>query len=193
MSAISTRPDQIELYLMHLNAALLDIPRRDRDDFLQEIRTHIFERLQQDGAEVDAVLKALGDPEELAYQFHSECSLAKSSHSWSPWVLMRTAARWGLNGVQGFVIFLVAFIGYTFAACFYITAALKPIFPSNIGFFISKQGLNLASWPTPRGHEVLGPYYTMTALVLGFLFVVVTSFVLRMMMRNFSKVRSRLA
>ncbi len=192
MSAISTRPDPIELYLMHLNAALLDIPRAERDDFLHEIRAHIFEKLQEDGAEINAVLAALGNPEDLAAQYHSECSLSKSSRSWSPWVLLRTSARWALNGVQGFAVFLVAMIGYTFALAFYLTAVLKPIFPNNIGFFVSDNGLNLANWPAPQGHDLLGNYYTLFAFIVGFFCVAATSFVVRIMMRNFAKVRSHL-
>jgi uncharacterized membrane protein len=193
MSAISSGPDQVELYLMHLNAAMLDIPRADRDEFLREIRAHIFEKLEAGNADVGGVLKALGDPEELARQFHSECSIRVSSRSWSPWVLMRAATRWALTGVQGFTVFIVAFFGYTLAACFYITAALKPIFPKQIGFYVSEQGLNLANWPTPHGHDLLGPYYTVVAFVLGFLIVAGTSFVVRGMMRKFAKVKTLLA
>src|ERR1700760_4610781 len=113
MSASPSRPDPVELYLMHLNAALLGIPRAEREEFLREIRAHIFEKLQQDGAIVPAVLEALGGPEDLASQFLAKCNLTKSARSWSPWVLMRTAVRWGLTGFQGFAMFVIAIIGYT--------------------------------------------------------------------------------
>src|SRR5215469_4385232 len=157
MAAITTRPDQVEIYLMHLNAAMLDIPRTEREDFVREIRMHIFEKLEQGGADVSQILKALGDPEELARQFHAECSMRRSSRSWSPWVLLRTAARWALTGVQGFVVFMVAVLGYLFGAAFYITAVLKPIFPSNIGLFVGIEGVQLANWPAPQGKDLLGP------------------------------------
>ena len=191
MSTSSTQPDAVELYLMHLNAALPDLPRSERDEFLREIRAHIFEKLHQ-GGPVPAVLAALGDPEELARQVRAERSLAQSARSWSPWVLMRAAARWALSGVQGFLVFALALIGYSLAACFYITAVLKPIFPRNIGFYLSNHNFTIAAWPAPEGYEILGPYYTLIAIVLGFLLVAGTSFVLRRVMRKFAAVRSRL-
>jgi uncharacterized membrane protein len=189
MSASSTQPDAVELYLMHLNAALPDFPRAERDEFLREIRAHIFEKLRQ-GGPVPAALAALGDPEELARQVRAERSLVQSSRSWSPWVLMRAVARWGLSGVQGFLVFVLALIGYSLAACFYITAVLKPIFPRNIGFYVSNHNFTIAAWPAPEGHEILGPYYTLVAIVLGFLLVAGTSFLLRRVMRKFAVVRA---
>src|SRR5512146_264306 len=145
MSAITTHPDQVEIYLMHLNAAMLDIPRPDREEFIREIRMHIFEKLEQGGADLTSVLTALGDPEELAREFHAECSMRVSSRSWSPWVLLRTAARWALTGVQGFAVFAVAVLGDLFGAAFYITAVLKPIFPNHIGLFVGLRGVQLAN------------------------------------------------
>jgi uncharacterized membrane protein len=193
MSATPAQIDPIEIYLMHLNAALLDVPRGERDEFLREIRTHIFEKLQTEGTRPQDVLERLGDAEELARQYRAECSLTKSARSWAPWTLLRAAVRWGLTGFQGFAMFVVAVIGYSMAIAFYVTAVLKPIYPHNIGFFVSSNGLNLASWPAPRGQEVLAPYYTLIAMIVGFLFVAGTSFVLRLMMRNFASARRRLA
>src|SRR5690349_14374594 len=129
MSASPAKPDAIELYLMHLNAALLKVPRAERDDFLREIRVHIFEKLEQPGAQIPEVLTALGSAEQLARQFLAECSLTKSARSWAPWVLLRTSARWALSGIQGFAMFMVAFIGYAFGLSFYAVAIMKPIFP----------------------------------------------------------------
>lgn len=189
MTGSATQPDAIELYLMHLNAALMGVPRPERDEFLKEIRAHIFEKLEQGPPDVAAVLQVLGGPEELAQQFRAECNLAQSARSWSPWVLMKTSARWGLNGFQGFVMFFVALIGYLLAAAFYITAVLKPIYPHNIGFFLNSYCLTLANWPAPQGREVLAPYYTLIAMLLGFLLVGGTSFVLRKMMRKFATAR----
>lgn len=193
MSASPSRPDAIELYLMHLNAALLNVPRTERDEFLREIRAHIFEKLEQPGAEIPDVLKALGEPEELARQFMAECSLTKSARSWSPWVLMRTSVRWALTGFQGFAMFMVAIVGYMLASGFYLTAVLKPIYPENVGFFVSSHSLDLGGWPPPAGHQVLAPYFIPIAMVAGFLIIAATTFILRLMMQSFAAARRRLA
>jgi hypothetical protein len=192
MSTASIGTDAIERYLLRLNAALLSVPAPEREEFLREIRGHIFERLEQ-SPDVAAILAAVGDPEELAAQFRVETSLARSARSWSAWVLMRTAARWALSGAQGFSIFMVALIGYATAATFYITAMLKPIFPANIGIFAYGGNLNIGFDNSPQRHDISGPYFTLYAMIAGFLLVFATSVALRAMMRKFARMRSRFA
>jgi uncharacterized membrane protein len=192
MSTATIGTDAIERYLLRLNAALLSVPAAEREEFLREIRGHIFERLEQ-SSDVAAILAAVGDPEELAEQFRVETSLARSARSWSALVLMRTAARWALSGAQGFSIFLVALIGYGIAATFYITAMLKPIFPNNIGIFAYDTTFNIGFDTSPQRHDISGPYFTLYAMIAGFLLVFATSMALRAMMRKFARVKSRFA
>jgi uncharacterized membrane protein len=192
MSTASIGTDAIERYLLRLNAALLSVPTAEREEFLREIRGHIFERLEQ-SSDVAAILAAVGDPEELAEQFRAETSLARSAHSWSALVLMRTAVRWALSGAQGFSIFMVALIGYGLAASFYISAILKPIFPKNIGIFAYDTTFNIGFDNAPQRHDISGPYFTLYAMIAGFLLVFATSSALRAMMRKFARVKSRFA
>ena len=180
-SSTVLKADAIELYLLRLNAALMEVPREIRLEFVREIRAHIFDRLES-GLDAPTVLTNLGSAEQLAQQFCAENALVRSARSWSAWTLMRTAARWALTGVYGFAAFLVGFVGYLFGACFYITAALKPIFPHNIGVFVGRHGIQLACWPVPDGCEIAGSYYTLIALVAGFIITALTTVVLRQMM-----------
>jgi len=62
---------------MHLNAALPNVPQSEREEFLREIRAHIFETLERPGHKIPEVLKALCSPEELARQFLAECLLER--------------------------------------------------------------------------------------------------------------------
>jgi len=192
MSTATIGTDAIERYLLRLNAALLSVPEREREEFLREIRGHIFERLEQ-SSDVAAILAAVGDPEELAEQFRVETNLARSARSWSALVLMRTAARWALSGAQGFSIFMVAMLGYGLAGTLYITAMLKPIFPQNIGIFAYGTTFNIGFDTSPQRHDISGPYFTLYAMIAGFLLVFATSMALRAMIRKFARVRSRFA
>lgn len=186
--------DAIERYLLRLNAALLTQPAAEREEFLREIRAHIFERLE-DSPDIPAILSAVGDPEELARQFRTETMLARSARSWSSWVLLRTAARWALSGVQGFSIFLVAVTGYSVGAALYISAMLKPIFPKNVGIFVYDGVFNVGFDASRQaaGHDISGPYFTLYAMVIGFACILGTTLALRALMRKFTKVKSRLA
>jgi uncharacterized membrane protein len=179
----------IETYFAELNGRIADLPRPQREELVKELRAHVMDRLEQmaePGEEgCRTVLKALGTPDEIARQFRMELILRRSSWRISPIAVLRAGARWTVAGVQGYTIFLVAVIGYLMALCFYVTALLKPLFPRNIGMFVGEQGLNLASFPLPpSGHDILGPYYIPAAVVIGYLFTLGTTLLIRFLVRR---------
>lgn len=95
---------------------------------------------------------------------------------------------------MGYLVFIMASIGYTIGACFYVTALLKPLFPHNVGLFVSEQGVNLAHFPAPPlGTEVLGTYYVPLAVFFGYLFTFATTLAIRFVIRRFSKLTQRVA
>lgn len=192
MAAKAPHLEAIEPYLSRLATALPGISQDERDDFLREIRAHILDRLQE-GAEVDAILEGLGSAEQLAGEFNAETALARSARSWSALVLLRTAVRLALTGTQGFTVFLVALLGYGIAATLYISAALKPIFPNNVGIFVGDGNFNIGFSDSPLAHDISGPYFTLYAMILGFLTVAATTVALRAMMRKFAAARRRFA
>ncbi len=191
MAAKAPQLEAIEPYLSRLATALAETPQDERDDFLREIRAHILDRLQE-GAQADAILEGLGPAEQLASEFNAETALARNARSWSALVLLRTAARWALSGTQGFALFLVALLGYGLATTFYVTAALKPIYPDHIGIFVGGGNVNIGFNSNPQAHDISGPYFTLYAMVIGFLLVALTTAALRAMMRKFAAARRRL-
>ncbi len=168
----------IEDYFSELEAKMSDLPAADRQEFTRELRAHVLDRLEQiavaSEADCRSVLKALGTPEEIARQYRLERIMSRSAWRTSPLAILRTTSRWALTGVQGFVVFMIAFTGYAFAAGFYLGALLKPFFPRNVGFFVGRQGLNLAAWPEPQGVAVLDSYFIPLSVLLGFLFTLGT-------------------
>jgi hypothetical protein len=110
----------------------------------------------------------------------------------SPWKVLRTLFRWTLTGIQGYLAFVLASIGYTLAAAFYITALLKPLFPHNVGLFVSGSQINLTRFPIPpSGTEVLGTYYIPIAVFLGYLFTFATTLAIRFVIRRLNWVKDR--
>ena len=188
----------IETYFAELNSRILDLPRPQREELVKELRAHVMDRLEQmpePGEEgCRTVLKALGTPDEIARQLRMELILRRSSWRISPIAILRTGARWTVAGVQGYAIFLVAVIGYLMSLSFYVTALLKPLFPRNVGVFVGQQGLNLARFPLPpSGHDILGPYYIPAAVVIGYLFTLGTTLLIRFLVRRGRSLRQRLA
>lgn len=187
----------IENYFAQLDSKMADLPQNQRQDFLMELRAHVMDRLEQVAApsEQDCrnVLDALGTPDEIARQYRMELLLKRASWRISPISVLRTTLRWTVAGVQGYLVFIVALIGYLISASFYITALLKPIFPRNVGLFIGHQGVQIAAFPLPSGHEVLGSYFIPVAVILGFGITVGTTWLIGFLARHGRSLRQKLA
>ncbi len=186
----------VEDYFVRLNSRLSDLPQARRQDFVLELRAHVMDKLSQVAVVTEAdckgVLEALGTPDEIARQYRMEFLLKHSSWNLSPVTVLRTLVRWTLAGVQGYLVFLVAMIGYSIAACFYLTALLKPFFPHNIGMYVSDQGLNLANFPVQHGHDLVGNYYIPVAVVIGYLFTFGTTLLIRVLVRRLGGLRRKI-
>jgi uncharacterized membrane protein len=189
---VATNP-MVESYFSELDSKLTDLPQAPRRDFLLELRAHVMDRLGQLATVSDddcrTVLKALGTPEEIARQYRMELLLKRPSWKISPITVLRTALRWTVAGVQGYLVFLVALIGYMFAASLYLTALLKPFFPDNVGMYVSDKGINLASFPVQHGHDIMGNYYVAFAVLMGYLFTFGTTLLIRLLMRRLGALR----
>jgi len=187
----------IESYFNELNTKMSDLSNEQRQDFLMELRAHVMDRLQQMAVPSDddcrSVLKAMGTPDEIARQYRVEMLLKRSSWKISPISVLRTSLRWTVAGIQGYAIFVVALIGYLLSASFYITALLKPFFPHNIGLFVGVQGIQIATFPMPSGHDIAGPYYIPVAIIIGYLLTVCTTMMIRGLIRRGRSLRQRLA
>jgi HAAS len=195
VSSMTSNP-MIESYFAALTTQLSDLPQPKRDEVIRELRAHVFDRLEQIAVPTDddcrTVLTAMGTPVEIARQYRVELLLNRSAWKISPWSLLRTLFRWTLTGIQGYVVLVLAMLGYTVGACLYITALLKPLFPRHIGLFVSEQGINLARFPDPPpGMEVLGAYYIPFAVLLGFLFTLGTTLAIRFVVRKFGRLKQK--
>jgi hypothetical protein len=193
-----TSNPMIESYFAALDTQLADLPQVKRQEVIRELRAHVFDRLEPITVPTDddcrAVLQAMGSPQEIGRQYRLELLLNKSAWRISPWSMLRTLFRWTLTGIQGYIVFVLALLGYTLGACLYITALLKPVFPRNVGAFISDQGLNLARFPEPPpGTEVLGAYYIPMAVFVGFLVTLSTTLAIRFVVRRFGKLKQKVA
>lgn len=186
----------IEVYFSELERKMADLPAGDRQEFSRELRAHVLDRLEQvtvaSEADCRSVLKALGSPEEIARQYRLERIMKRSPWRISPLAILRTTLRWALTGFQGFAVFMVAFTGYAFALVFYLGALLKPFFPKNVGFHLSPQGFTLAVWPIPQGVFLLDAYFIPICIVVGYLFTLGTTVLIRALVRRVRSLKQRI-
>ena len=95
-------------------------------------------------------------------------------------------------GVEGFLVFMIAIIGYALGGGFVALAILKPIFPANTGFFVGPGQFSFSFLPDsilasfhPPLHEVLGWWLVPVCLVLGSLSLALTTKLLQFLMGRF--------
>jgi uncharacterized membrane protein len=187
-----TSETQINDYLGRLRASLTGLTVSEREDIVEEIRMHIRERCGEPQASLESVLTGLGRADELAQQYRTGLLVQQARSSISPVVLLRAALRWATTGVEGFVVFVIALIGYMTGVAFLLLALMKPFFPANTGLWMGpgefsfsfRMGATMTN-PAPPVHEVLGWYLIPVCLVIGSLSLAVTTKLLQFLMRRF--------
>jgi uncharacterized membrane protein len=189
-----TTDAQINEYLSQLRAALTGLTVSDREDIVEEIRMHIRERLEDPRARVEDVLAGLGSANELAQQYRTGMLVQRARTSISPIVILRAALRWATMGIGGFIVFLVAVVGYATGGAFLIMAMLKPIFPANTGLWVGPTQFNFSFYSDamlarfhPPVHEVLGWWFLPVALVLGSVLLAGTTKLLQFLFGRFRR------
>ncbi len=206
----------IDDYLARLRKGLRRLPAAERDELLEEIRGHLLEKLEACGRDDErslaGVLRAMGDPAQLASQYATEGLLRRAATTRSPWLLLRTTSRWARRGVAGLVALLVTVAGYGSALVCYVCAVAKPLFPSHFGMWLTPEhSVTIGYWsgrlPSellglsvgPSGglvifgtfgptsgpvRELLGPWLTPAGIVAGFLLAVATTWCTRALVRR---------
>jgi len=159
------------------------LPPEFASDAVREIDTHIRERvarvdaLPDERAALERVLLELGPPLRVAQAYSAELVLDEAVTTGRIGPTLQSIWYTAVNSVVGFFGALGLFLGYSFGAAFVAIAALKPIFPGNVGF-IWAGGRLLgfgANFPLPAGQSVAGGYWVVPlALAVGLLVLVGT-------------------
>lgn len=187
-----TSETQVNDYLARLRASLTGMTVSEREDIVEEIRMHIRERSSDPQSSLDAVLEGLGPAEELAQQYRTGLLVQRARTSISPLVILRAALRWAATGVEGFVVFTIALIGYATGVAFLLLALSKPFFPANTGLWVGPNQFNFSfrlgatmTNPALPVHEVLGWWLIPVCLVIGSLSLALTTKLLQFLMGRF--------
>jgi len=183
---------QVNNYLRQLRASLTGMTVSEREDIVEEIRMHIRERSSDLSTGVDAVLVGLGPAEDLAQQYRTGLLVQRARTSRSPVLILRAALRWATTGVEGFIVFVIALIGYATGAVFLLLALLKPLFPANTGLWVGPDQFNFSfrmgatmTNPASPVHEALGWWLVPVCLVIGALSLALTTKILQFLMGRF--------
>lgn len=172
---------QIEAYLRALRECLPNLSVAEREEIVREISVHIRESAEEPGANVADILARLGSPQALAAQYGYDPVIHRASRSLSPLTILRATLHLARRGVEGFLLFFVAVIGYCMGAGFIITALLKSFFPQETGLWVGPHMFDFGFRVpvTTLDHEVLGWWYVPVALALGGFSLWITTYGIR--------------
>ena len=163
---------KVSSYLGQVRAALRGLPQPQIEEILRELRSHLTELGGSQGQGMEAALRSLGDPHDLANTYRSEYRIERAECSRSPLVILqglRATTRGSLARVAATALYA---FGYINALALWAAAVNKLFTPSRVGLWFNPGKL----WPftlvttgdTPSGaREVLGWWFVPFALFVG--------------------------
>ncbi len=152
----------VERYLDQVRASLRGMPQAELDEILLELRGHIAERSGLEG-DIEAALRSLGSPTELAREYRTDSVAARAECGWSPIAVLHSLLLLRRGRFTGFAVLALTALGYAWALALGAAAFEKILSPQDVGLWY---GPGLASLrvtidgPGPAGaRELLGWWF----------------------------------
>jgi len=128
--------DPLEMYIGRFQANLPSMTLAERQDIVDEIRSHVHDRVAAYGLSVPEVLERLGPPETVAGEYHRGNLVVRERFSLL--VLLRIAFAAVVTAFHGIFLMVVAFYGYAVAlACFGLLIA-RMLFPEQTALWMTQ-------------------------------------------------------
>ena len=168
MQLSDTSESRVNGYLFVLERSLKAfLPPDVVRDAVREIESHLRERVASaDGAPnerevLERILAELGPPLRVAQAYSAERTIDEAVTTGRFVPIVRAVGHLAATTVMGFFAALALFIGYLTSFCFVALAALKPIFPDNVGVqYVHGFPVGFgAHFPLTPGTELGGGYW----------------------------------
>ena len=135
------------------------LPRDSVRDAVREINSHLRERIAaaasapDERAALEKILGELGPPLRVAQAYSVERTVDEAVVTGKILAIVRAVWHVAMSTVTGFFAGLGLFTGYLLGVGLIIVAALKPIFPDNVGIWVGDHSISegLAALPHPQG------------------------------------------
>jgi hypothetical protein len=182
MTADDAASRTLDIYLRQVGHGLRGLPADEAKEIVDELRSHAIDRAggTLTASSVDATIAGLGPARDLAGLYLAERMAEQVEASRSPLLILKTVWRLAGLSVRAFFTLLLSFVGYATGASFLICAALKPIFPDQVGFWVNLDpSLGVPTFSigivnNPAAHEIMGWWLIPFCLVMGALIIWLT-------------------
>jgi hypothetical protein len=163
-------------YFAKVDRALAALPRSEADDVKRELEQHALEAVADAGG-APAALARLGDPDDFLPDLVADRLRARASRTFSPLDVARALGRGAGAGIAGFVLSVLAGVGYVVAVCAAAMGIMRLVDPGSAGIFRLDDGRMLIGFgETLGGTDISGPWFSPLAIAGGvMLYVVLTS------------------
>lgn len=185
MNLSSTGESRVNGYLFVLERSLRTfLPGEVVRDAVREIESHLRERIAaatvfpDERTTLEQILLELGPPLRVAQAYSAERTLDEAVITGRLVPMLRAFWHLAVTSVVGFLAALGLLVGYLAGLTFLVLAALKPIFPNNVGFWVvngegsmpTSLGIKFATDQQPAG----GYWVIPLCLILGLGFMVLS-------------------
>jgi hypothetical protein len=167
---------QVEAYVRAVRAHLGSATASEEEEVVREINSRIQELAAEPGATPQAVLEQLGPAKKLARQYRDSLLIAKACKSVYPPLLLHASLR---NGIAGVFAYLVGVAGYGIGGMFAVIGLLA------LAWSVSQYA------PEARAAMGFSVLECIAALVTGAVLIVLTTLLLRAVLRSSKKARKQ--
>jgi uncharacterized membrane protein len=154
-------------------------------DAVREVESHIRDAVAEAGdvpderAALEGILQRLGPPMRVAQAYSLELVMDEAAATGRLVAVLRSLFHAATTGVVAFLAAFGLFVGYAIGIAFIFVAIMKPIFPNNVGFWMTPNGILVSSgvnFPAVREGLVFHTSYWIIpgALLIGLVLVLVT-------------------
>jgi hypothetical protein len=154
-------------------------------DAVREVESHIRDAVAEAGdvpderAALEEILRRLGPPLRVAQAYSLELVMGEAAATGRLTAVLRSLFHGATTGLLAFLAAFGSFVGYAMGLAFIIIAIMKPIFPNNVGLWMTPNGILVSSgvnFPAVREGLVFYTSYWIIpgALVIGLALVLVT-------------------
>lgn len=202
-SMTTSNEQRIEGYLNRLRSNLRGFKSEDANEIVDELRSHILEKVAESEKELpgvaetalDVALAGLGSPEQLAAQYVADNVLARTEATRSPLRLLQSLFRWASLSTAGLFLFLTTLIGYLSGIVFILVAIAKVFHPHSAGLWSIPNGIDDHEYsfrlgfgtPPSTGKDVLGWWIVPLGWMAGGGLVMLTTHVAVWFVRQYRK------